>query len=538
MRRLRLGGIGLLLLCSACSVEWLDNPRPDGGAACHGKCDTPAVPSGSVGRCIPFVPFPGYQTCLMSAPQHASAASGTGPTTVLFSNLPPKVDRSILKGCIEVHSQGSCGWCTAHATTAALEAMLCQSKQPYRRISEPHLWWLGKDRGPFSDCKGGWYISSAFTNLGTMTDQGYLLVRDTLWPYVDDVAQMNATKPTNAELKQQGEHGCPSAQIGTVASKSVIALKTALAAGYNVVYSVATFRDVGWKWWDADHGAIVAPKPAPPGLCKCDDCPDEEHCLTGYHAILVVGYDDANGGRFDFLNSWGPWWGFSGFGTISYDTIGQYGYGGRYPKQLKVVPLAPPGPDAAPPDLPPPDSQAPLPDGPVADAPAAEAAAADAGTPDGCTADGPDAAGAADAAPLDNSGTCAGATPLALAASPLTVSGDTSGAANEFGAAIACGTGLTFDGPQRYYRLALAAGTTYTITLKPTGFDAALYLFGDTSCQPGSIETQCTGQVADTGRAGGQEQLVITPQATQDYVCAVDSFDPAAAGPFTLTVSW
>ena len=37
-----------------------------------------------------------------------------------------------------------------------------------------------------------------------------------------------------------------------------------------------------------------------------------------YHAICLVGYDDANQ-RFKFMNSWGPKWGLNGYGYISYD---------------------------------------------------------------------------------------------------------------------------------------------------------------------------------------------------------------------------
>lgn len=339
-----------LLLLMAVATWGCGEPKERGATPpCEGKCKTysggSAVLAGTVGTCIPFSPLPGYRTCLMSKPQNANEpASGAKtsalklpPPAITYNTLPTTVDhRTYLKSCIEVHSQGQCGWCTAHSTTAALEAMLCKDKQTYRRISEPHLWWLGKERGEFKQCKGGWHISSAFTNLGAMTDQGYLLVRGPIWPYSPDLEQMNKAKPTNADLKLYGQYGASNGKIFSVPSKSLISLKTALASGYNVVYSVPTFKDTGWKYWDDDYGAIVAPSPAPKNKCKCKDCPKEKHCLTGHHAILIVGYDDADGGWFYILNSWGKWWADGGFGKIAYDVISKYGNGGRYATAVKT----------------------------------------------------------------------------------------------------------------------------------------------------------------------------------------------------------
>lgn len=42
--------------------------------------------------------------------------------------------------------------------------------------------------------------------------------------------------------------------------------------------------------------------------------------LVGYHAVLIVGFDDAKQ-RFKFRNSWGTRWGQSGYGTIPYSMV-------------------------------------------------------------------------------------------------------------------------------------------------------------------------------------------------------------------------
>lgn len=42
--------------------------------------------------------------------------------------------------------------------------------------------------------------------------------------------------------------------------------------------------------------------------------------VSGWHCISICGYDDSQA-RFTFKNSWGSWWGDSGYGTIPYDYV-------------------------------------------------------------------------------------------------------------------------------------------------------------------------------------------------------------------------
>ncbi|MFZ5786212.1 MAG: C1 family peptidase, partial [Acidobacteriota bacterium] len=297
------------------------------------------VPSGSVGRCRRYRPLPSYATCLMSAPQNVPRGSPLKPLDT--ASLPAKVDhrQEYLASCLAVHSQGSCGWCTAHATTAALEALHCQQKLGPRRVSEPHLWYLGRERGEIQDCEGGWYISSAFYELALATGQGSLLVKGSQWPYSDQVAQLNADRPSDADLKSYGRYGAAWGTMLSVPATDIVALKAALASGMNVAYSVPTFKATGWSWEDPTYGTVVAPSPEPAGACDCETCPDEPHCLEGYHAVLIVGYDDATA-RFLFLNSWSEGWGDAGYGSIAYDVVGQHGNGGWATSALTIAKLA------------------------------------------------------------------------------------------------------------------------------------------------------------------------------------------------------
>ncbi|MCA9672338.1 MAG: hypothetical protein KC503_42380 [Myxococcales bacterium] len=132
--------------------------------------------------------------------------------------------------------------------------------------------------------------------------------------------------------------------------------------------------------------------------------------------------------------------------------------------------------------------------------------------------------------------TCAAPSPLALAQGSGQVKADTSKSRDEFAGAIDCGATLGLDGPQLYYRVALAAGKTYRVDLTPNGFDAALYAFpAATSCQSAALNAACAAHFSD--KAGSKaESVMITPAQNGDYIVVVDSYSASAAGAFTLDI--
>ena len=334
-----------------------DEPQEDDDQTADDDDSQPAGPpsAGSVGTCVPFEPYAGYTTCVMSEAQAVPSGSRSRREGE-NRDLPASIDHTPdLDGCLDVHDQGQCGWCVAHATTAAMEALLCRGAWPYERISEPHLWYLGSGQAPFGGCEGGWQVSAAFGILAEETEAGNDLVPGSIWPFEADANAMNESRPADQQLQDDGRYGASESQIGEVSFGDVEAIKSALAEGHDVVYSVPVFKDTGWscwedfwaclQFWSNPEGTIDIPDPAPPGMCRCSceedgedctECPEEDHCLRGYHAILVVGYDDAEDGRFQFLNSWGDGWGDGGYGTISYDMISEYGRGGRFLSQVEV----------------------------------------------------------------------------------------------------------------------------------------------------------------------------------------------------------
>lgn len=136
-------------------------------------------------------------------------------------------------------------------------------------------------------------------------------------------------------------------------------------------------------------------------------------------------------------------------------------------------------------------------------------------------------------------GACAAAAELKLTGGKVTVLGSTLGAKNEFSTQITCNTGLTFKGPQVYYKVALATGSWYRIALAPQ-FPASLYLANSKgACKAANVEADCgsiTGTVLPVVAQGTTGATAFSPLASGDYLVVVDSLDATEAGAFALTL--
>lgn len=297
---------------------------------CFSNKSDSRVAAGTVGKCIPIEPFPGYQTCLMDLPQVREMRSSALRQS-LDDPLPMSVDHrpTIDQFCPPVHSQGLCGWCVAHAVNAGIEAILCNGVKG-DGVSEPHLWYLGRPDKDINNCRGGWYIGSAMA-----AAQEHAIVPHEVWPYPANahqlppdqvVSKIQETKPTDAVLEGRARYQVN--ESGSVPSKNVAALKAALAQGHNVAYGVPVFEGTGWclPGEQCDKKTISLP------TCEPTDTISGT-CLNGYHAILITGYDD-NKREFQFRNSWSGGWLDKGYGRLSYDVIEKYGDGGHYPISL------------------------------------------------------------------------------------------------------------------------------------------------------------------------------------------------------------
>lgn len=223
-------------------------------------------------------------------PEVAFAALSEGRSRELSSRkfsaarLPARIDWRNHNGAnwvTPVRDQKSCGSCVAFATVAAIEARM-QIKAANAALgidlSEGQLFSCGAP----NSCEAGWQPSLAMAYAKT---HGIGLEKD--FPY----------KPRN-QL-------CKSIPIAVKVTKSSaastsLARKTALVGG-PVVAAMAVFSDfTSYKRGIYRH--VIGQ-------------------LTGYHAICIVGYDDAQG-CWIAKNSWGTDWGEDGFFRIRYGECG------------------------------------------------------------------------------------------------------------------------------------------------------------------------------------------------------------------------
>jgi C1A family cysteine protease len=82
-------------------------------------------------------------------------------------------------------------------------------------------------------------------------------------------------------------------------------LKGCLASGYPFVFGFSVYES-----FESQQVAQTGHVPMP--------APGEKQ--IGGHAVLAVGYDDANH-RFIVRNSWGPGWGMAGYFTMPYSYL-------------------------------------------------------------------------------------------------------------------------------------------------------------------------------------------------------------------------
>jgi C1A family cysteine protease len=186
-----------------------------------------------------------------------------------------------------IRNQGSCGSCWAFATTAALESATLIAQN-----------WSGADLNlaeqtlvscsGSGDCGGG-YIGSAsnyIRNTGLPLEACFLykaLDSNDNPPVTCDQACLNWW---NSTYKIDSYSGV---------SATVDAIKNALNTNGPLVTTMAVYNDF-FSYSGGVYTHVTG-------------------TLAGYHAILIVGYDDP-GQYFIVKNSWGPSWGSAaGFGT-------------------------------------------------------------------------------------------------------------------------------------------------------------------------------------------------------------------------------
>ncbi len=207
--------------------------------------------------------------------------------------LPVQVDLRPL--CPPVLDQGELGSCTANA------------------IANAHLFGQLKQKAlkPFSPSRLFIYYNERVME-GTVDIDAGAMIRDgiksiaqlgvcpeTQWPY--NIVKFKR-KPTKKCYQEALKHQALSYQRLV---QTLPQLKGCLAAGYPFVFGFSVYES-----FETTEVAATGTAPMP--------SPGER--LLGGHAVLAVGYDEANQ-RFLIMNSWGTDWGLEGFFTLPYSYL-------------------------------------------------------------------------------------------------------------------------------------------------------------------------------------------------------------------------
>lgn len=208
----------------------------------------------------------------------------------VMAALPTSVD--LRPQCPPVYDQGQLGSCTANAIAGAME--FDEKKQNFQTIFTPSRLFI-------------YYNERAIE--GTVNQDSGAMIRDgvksisklgdcpeSMWPY--DITKFTQ-KPPSTCYTQAKKYKAVSYQK---LIQDLNQFKGCLAGGYPFVFGFSVYES-----FESPEVAKTghAPMPAP-----------NEKALGG-HAVLAVGYDDANQ-WFLVRNSWGGNWGMNGYFTLPY----------------------------------------------------------------------------------------------------------------------------------------------------------------------------------------------------------------------------
>jgi len=212
----------------------------------------------------------------------------SAPATVM-ATLPPSAD--LRSGCPPVYDQGQLGSCTANAIGAAFE--FDQKKQGLGDFMPARLFIYYNERAIEGTIGSD---SGAMIRDGMKTLNKLGVCPESDWPY--DIAEFRS-KPTKECYTNAATH---QALVYNSVLQDLHQLQGCLAAGYPVVF--------GFSVYESFESADVARTGVVP-------LPKKGEKQLGGHAVLAVGYDDADQ-TFWVRNSWGAGWGKAGYCKMPY----------------------------------------------------------------------------------------------------------------------------------------------------------------------------------------------------------------------------
>jgi C1A family cysteine protease len=203
--------------------------------------------------------------------------------------LPAKAD--LRAQCPPVYDQGQLGSCTANAIAAAIQFDRLKQKLPDFTPSRLFIYYNERVLEHSVNADSGAQIRDGIKSVGAQGD-----CPETEWPYV--IAKFK-TKPSAACYADALKYKVVSYQRVT---QTLTQFKGCLASGWPFVF--------GFTVYESFESAAVA-KTGHAALPKSNES------VVGGHAVVAVGYDDAQQ-RFIVRNSWGAGWGMKGYFTLPY----------------------------------------------------------------------------------------------------------------------------------------------------------------------------------------------------------------------------
>ena len=210
------------------------------------------------------------------------------PEAVL-AELPTSVD--LRPQCPPVYDQGKLGSCTANAIGAAFEYQQVRSGLQDFMPSRLFIYYNERRIEGTVDEDGGAMIRDGIKSVHR---QG--VCSEATWPY--DIARF-AERPPAAAYREAKDH---QATVYRRVLPVLHQLQGCLAAGTPFVFGFSVYES-----FESQEVARTGVVPLPP----------RSERLLGGHAVLAVGYDDAEQ-RFIVRNSWGTGWGMDGYFTMPY----------------------------------------------------------------------------------------------------------------------------------------------------------------------------------------------------------------------------
>jgi len=261
--------------------------------------------------------FNGTYTPLEEAEQPLTEVDSVQQSSQTLS-LPTSYNWCDYNGCTAVKDQGNCGSCWAFGTVAPLESAIRLTDGQTKDLSEQYLVSCNTDDW---GCDGGWWAHDyhQWKTPPGESDAGAVYEADA--PYTATDGYCNSPYTHHETITDWAYVGSSSSVPSTDAIKQAIYDYGPVAAAVCVNNS----------FQDYSGGIFTGPG-----------------CTSVNHAIVLVGWDDANE-AWILRNSWGPNWGEDGYMRIGYN-VSQVGYSANYisyegagPEPTPIPPTPTPG---------------------------------------------------------------------------------------------------------------------------------------------------------------------------------------------------